>query len=92
MAKKICRITTEDDFFSEYDGAKAAIDFADSEGLKDDVRWFFSDAMVNHQEKTASVTFKSYKTPEYRNHSLSVSVKKDQHGKWICAIAQKTKA
>jgi len=85
----IWRIEDEDDLYENTEVARQLIEYAETEGKKDDVKWFFEQAYVNFADETVTGIFKSYSTSEYKDYLLSVAAKKNEEGEWECSIQKK---
>lgn len=80
---------SEDDFASGCDAASLILRRAEDEAAADNLGWFFETAYANFKAGTASATFTSYVTPEYKGFLLAISASKDANGRWSCTIAKK---
>lgn len=85
----IWRIEDEDDLYENTEVARQLIEYAEREGKKDDVKWFFEQAYVNFADETVTGIFKSYSISEYKDYLLSVVAKKNEEGEWECSIQKK---
>ena len=83
------RIENEDDLFENSDAAKHLIEYAEKEGENDGLRWFFQEGYIDYAEQTVTAIFKSYSTPEYKNHLLSLTARKNKAGECECKIQKK---
>ena len=89
MHGDIWRIENEEDLFENCEAAKHLVEYAEMEGRKDDVRWFFEVGYANFVEETVTGIFKSYSTPEYKDYLFSIIARKNDAGKWECKIQKK---
>ena len=85
----IWRIENEDDLYENIEVAKQLIKYADAEGKKNDVKWFFEQGYVNFADDTVTGIFKSYSSPQFKDHLLSVSARRNESGEWECLIQKK---
>jgi hypothetical protein len=85
----VWRIENEDDLYENTEVANQLIKYAESEGKKDNVGWFFDQGYADFSEGTVTGIFKSYSTPEYKGYLLSVTARKNDLGAWECSIQKK---
>jgi hypothetical protein len=83
------RIENQDDLYKNTDVASSIIEFAENEGRKDEVRWFFKEGYANFSEGKITGLFSSYVTPEHKGYLLSVEAERTNKGRWRCRILKK---
>lgn len=79
----------EDDFSSGCDAGPMILRRAEEEAAADKLGWFFETAYANFKAGTASATFTSYVTLEYKGFLLAISASKDAAGLWNCTVQKK---
>lgn len=80
---------SEDDFSSGCSAGPSILRRAEEEAAIDKLGWFFEKAYANFKAGTASATFTSFVTPEYKGFLLAISASKDASGCWKCSVTKK---
>jgi len=66
-------INDRGEFLSQVAPAQAILDFVDAHENSPTVRWYFLECWADFVADTYDVVFRSYVTPEFKDHRLEIS-------------------
>ena len=84
------RLTSEDDFLNECRAASSILEYVEKNEADGDVRWFFEECWADWSAPRFTAVFKSYCTPDYQDHLLSVEATQAEDGGWSIRTVKRT--
>ena len=89
ITEHVCLIENEEDLVRNIEIAKDLLEFARSQGEKDDVEWTFESGYFNNAHRTVTAVFKGRRGPKTNGCLLSVVAHMNEDGEWRFKIDKK---